>query len=157
MKYSLLSKEQFEALHNEFAQFLATQKIDAALWKTYKATNDKIVAEELALFSDMVWDDVLAKVKYLNLVIQKEIYMFKVVGEKLHILIVKYKGDTIDFTTKEGLKWLGDNLKSPEITLQEGTRIFDSEAKKQELFKWIVKGAQITNGTLYESLRVAIA
>jgi hypothetical protein len=28
MKYRKLTKEQFESLHEEFAQFLATQKID---------------------------------------------------------------------------------------------------------------------------------
>jgi len=33
MKYRQLTKEQLESLHKEFAQFLATQKIDAVQWQ----------------------------------------------------------------------------------------------------------------------------
>jgi hypothetical protein len=32
MKYKRLTKEQFEALHQEFSNFLATQSIDKAEW-----------------------------------------------------------------------------------------------------------------------------
>ena len=156
MKYSLLSKEQFEALHKEFAQFLATQKIDATLWKEYKATNNKIVAEELALFSDMVWDDVLEKVKYLELIITNEIYLFKVKDNQLQLLIIKSQDKSIDFTTKAGMLWMQHNLKSEAIELLQATRNFDTDAKKQELFKWITKGAQITSGELQEAITTTL-
>ena len=66
MKYRQLTKEQFESLHKEFAQFLATQKIDANKWTALKSENSPIVKEELELFSDLVWDDVLNKVEYLE-------------------------------------------------------------------------------------------
>ena len=59
MKYRQLTKEQFESLHKEFAQFLATQKIDIGEWNKMKSQNTALVKDELNLFSDLVWDDVL--------------------------------------------------------------------------------------------------
>lgn len=66
MKYRQLTKEQFESLHKEFAQFLATQKIDIDEWNKMKSQNAALVEDELNLFSDLVWDDVLNKVEYLE-------------------------------------------------------------------------------------------
>ena len=65
MKYRKLTKEQFESLHQEFAQFLATQKIDIYKWNKMKSQNSALVEDELCVFSDMVWEDVLNKVEYL--------------------------------------------------------------------------------------------
>ena len=36
MKYRLLTKEQFESLHQEFAIFLASQSIDVKEWDEIK-------------------------------------------------------------------------------------------------------------------------
>ena len=62
MKYRKLTKEQFESLHEEFAKFLASQKIDANEWNKMKAENSALVEDELCVFSDMVWEDFLNKV-----------------------------------------------------------------------------------------------
>ena len=45
MKYRQLSKEQFESLHKEFAQFLATQKIDVKEWEIIKVKKPSLVEE----------------------------------------------------------------------------------------------------------------
>ena len=66
MKYRQLTKEQFESLHQEFAQFLATQSIDVKEWTTIKAENPKLAEEEMNLFSDVVWEDVLTRTKFLE-------------------------------------------------------------------------------------------
>ncbi|MDP3353915.1 MAG: DUF6495 family protein, partial [Flavobacteriaceae bacterium] len=58
MKYTLLTKEQFKALHQEFALFLASQQIDAKEWKQLNKDKPEVVLEELQVFSDFVWEDV---------------------------------------------------------------------------------------------------
>ena len=45
MKYRQLTKEQFESLHEEFARFLASQKIDANEWKTIKKEKPHVADE----------------------------------------------------------------------------------------------------------------
>ena len=66
MKYARLTKQQFEELHQEFINFLATQSIAANEWETIKKTKPQIVEEELDVFSDLVWEGVLGKVTYLE-------------------------------------------------------------------------------------------
>jgi hypothetical protein len=50
MKYRRLSKEQFEALHKEFINFLATQSITAAEWEVLKSQKPEVVEAEMDVF-----------------------------------------------------------------------------------------------------------
>ena len=43
MKYTRLTKEQFEELHQEFANFLASQNIDKTEWEQIKAEKPETV------------------------------------------------------------------------------------------------------------------
>ncbi len=66
MKYRQLTKEQFESLHEDFAKFLATQSVDAKEWKQIKKEKAQVAEEEMNIFSDVVWDDVLTKTAYVG-------------------------------------------------------------------------------------------
>ncbi|MCB0467853.1 MAG: hypothetical protein KDC64_06540, partial [Aequorivita sp.] len=66
MKYARLTKEQFEELHQEFINFLATQSITADEWKKLKIEKPEVAEQELDIFSDLIWEGVLNKVKYLE-------------------------------------------------------------------------------------------
>ena len=59
MKYTRLTKEQFEELNQEFINFLATQSITAEEWKEIKEQKPEVAEEELDVFSDLVWEGVL--------------------------------------------------------------------------------------------------
>ena len=72
MKYRRLSKEQFEALHKEFINFLATQSITAAEWEVLKSQKPEVVEAEMDVFSDLVWEGVLDKVLFL----ENKVYSF---------------------------------------------------------------------------------
>ena len=61
MKYRRLTKEQFEELHQEFINFLATQSITGEEWTKIKAEQPKVAEEEMDIFSDLVWEGVLGK------------------------------------------------------------------------------------------------
>ena len=66
MKYKRLTKEQFESLHQEFAIFLASQSIDVKEWDEIKTQKPEVALEEMKVFSDIVWEDVLTKTTYLD-------------------------------------------------------------------------------------------
>ncbi len=66
MKYTRLTKEQLEELHPEFIRFLASQNIDKAEWDTLKAQKPEVAEQELDVFSDLVWDEVLTKAEWLE-------------------------------------------------------------------------------------------
>ena len=76
MKYSRLSKEQFESLHQEFINFLATQQITAAEWDTLKTTQPEVVEQELDVFSDLIWEGVLKNVGFIEHFSPQQIHLF---------------------------------------------------------------------------------
>ena len=66
MKYARLTKEQFEEMHTEFINFLATQAIDKAEWDQIKIEKPEVAEQELDVFSDLVWEGVLSRTEYLE-------------------------------------------------------------------------------------------
>ena len=76
MKYSRLTKEQFEELHQEFINFLATQSITVDEWQDIKTNKPYVAEQELDIFSDLVWEGVLNQTKYLEHISPKDIHFF---------------------------------------------------------------------------------
>jgi hypothetical protein len=152
MKYTLLSKEQFEALHEEFSQFLASQKIDSKLWSQYKRENSIIVDEELALFSDMVWDDILEKVAYISHFLTKEMYLYKVTDSSVDLLMISIKNE-MDLSNPKGFTWLLQNIADDTVEIIKGSKeVPDMSTKKELIFELIQGGANVVDGQLYDMI-----
>ena len=78
MKYSRLSKEQFNLLNKEFSNYLATLSIDKLKWnllKKNKVNVDKILDD----FSDLVWDKVISEKVYLIHFSKKQVFFSYVI------------------------------------------------------------------------------
>ena len=148
MKYRQLTKEQFESLHEDFAKFLATQKIDAGEWNKMKSKNSELVQQELDLFSDLVWDDVLTKVDYLEHFSKTSVNFFKCEKEAIYRIVVTIDKE-IDLLSEEGYKWLLQNPKDDAVDYLKGSKQYTSDRNK-ELFDLIEKGSQIARGGLFE-------
>jgi|TARA_R110002012_G_scaffold297488_2_gene495493 hypothetical protein len=147
MTYARLTKEQFEELHEEFINFLATQSIDAKEWQTIKETKPEVVEQELDLFSDLVWEGVLNQAKYLEHISPQSMHLFALNDANMHLIGVKLKND-VDLTTKEGFAWLRDNLLNDNVEFVTATKDY-SENKNLDKFTLIQQGAHITKGELY--------
>ena len=148
MKYRKLTKEQFESLHQEFAQFLATQKIDVDEWNKMKSQNSVLVEDELSIFSDMVWEDVLNKVEYLEHFSQKSVNLFKCEKEAIYRIVITINKD-IDLFSEQGYKWLLENPKDKVVDYLKRSKVYSKE-KNIEIFNLIENGSQISRGELYE-------
>jgi hypothetical protein len=156
MKYSLLTKEQFEDLHQEFAIFLASQQIDSKEWNTIKAEKPAVAFEEMELFSDVVWEDVLTKVNYLEHISTQHLNLFKCEDNKIDRIYIKLEFLEIDLTTTKGLDWLINHLKDERVEVFSGSKTYNS-IRNVELFKLIEQGSIITNGKLYNVFTQLIA
>lgn len=147
MTYARLTKEQFEELHQEFINFLATQSIDAKEWTTIKETKPQVAELELDVFSDLVWEGVLAKAQFLEHISAKSIHLFSLNDDNMHLIGVKVKND-IDLTTAEGFGWLRENLLDDTVEFVTATKEY-SENRNLDKFTLIQQGAVITKGDLY--------
>ena len=149
MKFARLTKEQFEELHQEFINFLATQSITAEEWDTIKKNNPEAAEQELDVFSDLVWYGVLKKVKFLEHISPNQIHLFHCDKKYMRLIALKVEKDGIDLTTEKGYQWLRDNLLSDDVQFYNARKDY-SEDKHQDIFKLIQQGAQITKGELFQ-------
>jgi len=156
MKYRQLSKEQFETLHKEFAQFLASQQVDAKEWKVIKEQKPAIADEELNLFSDLVWDDALTKTKYLEHFSTANINLFKCEEKQILRIVVQVSKPNFDFFKKEDYEWFIDNTNDKTVQFLKGAKKYTKE-RNLELFDLVEKGGVISDGKLYDSLELLIA
>lgn len=151
MKYKRLSKEQFEELHVEFATFLASQQIDAREWTEIKEIKPEMAEEELDLFSDMVWEDVLGKVKYLEHFSEKVINLFKSGPGTIKRIVVQVNKPDFNFLNRADFQWFIENTNDTAVSFFKGEKNYEGE-RNSELFDLIQKGSIISEGSLYESI-----
>ena len=148
MKYSRLTKEQFEELHQEFINFLATQSVTAEEWNNLKENKPELAEMELDVFSDLIWEGTLNKVEYLEHISPKHMYLFRLNQDKMHVIVLNLKND-VDITTTEGYKWLRENLMDDNVEFLQADKNY-SNNKNLDKFKMIEQGATITKGDLYK-------
>ena len=148
MKYRQLTKEQFEGLHEEFARFLASQSIDAKEWKELKEEKPHVAEEEMNVFSDVVWDDVLTKTSYLEHFSKKVVNLFKCDEKEMHRIVINVDKE-VDLLTQEGFEWLMKNPNDEKIEFFTGTKKY-AEERNTEIFDLIEKGSAISKGEIFE-------
>lgn len=152
MKYKRLTKEQFEELHQEFANFLATQSIDKQEWDDIKTNKPQVAEQELDVFSDLVWEGVLNNAKFLEHFSKNHIFLFHCQELQLQTIIIKSLVPKVDFLTKEGLQWLSDNLFTETVELHTGKKEYNND-RNESIFQLIVDGAILSDGQLYNQIQ----
>lgn len=148
MKYTRLTKEQFEELHQEFINFLATQSITAQEWEDIKTKQPEVAEEELDIFSDLVWEGVLQKAEYLENIAPQQIFLFKLEDVHMSLIGVKVLDNSKNINTKEGYRWLQQNYMTDAVEFVTGTKKYSNDPQK-DIFNLIQQGATITKGELY--------
>lgn len=152
MKYTRLTKEQFEELHTEFTNFLASQQLDKEEWEQIKADKPHVMEEELDIFSDLIWEGALKKAKYMEHYSTSHIFLFNFDEESIRTIVIKSLNSSIDFMTVEGLRWLSDSVFTDEVEVKHGGRPFVKD-RNEEVFEIIRQGAILSDGDLYEQFK----
>lgn len=155
MKYSRLTKEQFEELTQEFTNFLATQAIDKAEWDKIKTEKPEVAEQELDVFSDLIWEEVLSRAEYLEHFSKNHIFLFQSFDTHVHSIILKSLVPEVDFLTKDGLQWLSDNMFTETIEMKTGKKEF-TDGRNESLFALIQQGAFLSDGQLYKQINTII-
>ncbi|WP_116769292.1 DUF6495 family protein [Maribacter litoralis] len=149
MKYTRLTKEQLEELHPEFINFLATQSITGDEWEDIKKNKPKVAEEELDVFSDLVWEGVLAKVSYLENISNNQMHLFHLTEKEMKLISVKVMNPEIDLTTTVGFDWFKRNWQSDFVEYLTAAKAYTDD-KNVDKFLLIQQGAVITKGELYQ-------
>ncbi len=148
MKYERLTREQFEELHQEFINFLATQSITAEEWEQIKKEKPEVAEEELDVFSDLVWEGVLRKVEYLENIDAQQMLLFHLTEKEMKLIAVKVMNPEADLTTREGFNWFKKNWQSDFVEYMTASKMY-SDDPLMDKFNLIREGGIITKGELY--------
>jgi hypothetical protein len=151
VKYRLLSKEQFEALNKEFATFLATQEITKQDWELIKQNESDKVQRQLENFSDLVWEEVLGKTKYLEHYSADSINLFYCQPEQMERIVVRVEKKGVNLLDKEDFNWFIDNSNDKSIQYFKGTKPYTAP-RNEEIFKLIEQGAVLADGKLFKAI-----
>ena len=155
MKYSRLTKEQFDELQVEFVNFLATQAIDKAEWDKIKTEQPEVAEQELDVFSDLIWEGVLSRAEFLEHFSKNHIFLFQCFDTNVKSIVLKSLVPETDFLTKEGLQWLSDNMFTDTIEMKIGKKDY-SEDRNSAIFQLIQQGAFLSGGELFKQINTII-
>lgn len=149
MKYIRLTEEQLEELEQEFVNFLATQSITAEEWGALKREKPHLAEDEIDIFSDLIWEGVLAQVNYLENISAQHMHLFKCTEKEMQLISVKVLNPDVDLSTPEGFGWFRKNWQSDFVEYLTASKAY-SEDRNMDKFELIRKGAVITKGALYQ-------
>ena len=154
-KYRLLRPEELENLENEFVNYLVVNGITAEDWEKLKNEQPEEAQRITDLFSDVVFESVLRKAKYLEFR-GKDYWQLVHCGEKqMQMIAFRDKTGQHDFREDAPVqKVLNQQLAPFEVF--RGTKDYKKE-REQEIFALTEKGYRITDGTHYESLSIKLA
>lgn len=152
MKYKRLRPEELQALEKEFVNFLASAQITGPDWEKMKEQELEKANELIEVFSDLVYDKVLRKIKFLEFRDAKTLNIFNCTEEKIKLLGLRVnESSTLDLTAPDVLsKWNQNN--SGSVTVVRTEKNYSKE-RELEMFELLETGCLITDDKLYNLLR----
>ena len=156
MKYRKLTIEELKDMENEFVRFLVSNGITADDWEKIKI-NDTNQADGLVdIFSDVVFEKVLEKVKYIEFRTPHGIKTFRCLEDKIELLGLKINSNSgIDFTKGQPLQDMLVYIKNApdgNVQMYSAEKAYKENNPKKEIFNMLENGASISEGEIFEAL-----
>lgn len=155
MKYRRLTPDELSELQKDFVQFLSANTITGTDWENLKANSPEKAEGLIDLFSDIVFETTLQKVKYLEFKTPKDIKTFHCQENKMVLLGLRITGEaSIDFTKNADPQQMLTKIKgtNAELKLYQGEKKYQKK-RELELFELMEKGALISkDGFLFKTL-----
>ena len=155
-KYKLLSQEELKEFKNEFIQYLIVNGIDAASWEKMKSEQPQHAAQILALFSDVVYEKILRKAKYLINAFNNTLFAFHYKETEAELIIVKLKTDMhVEWTNHEGLL-KKVQTKPSDFAIHQQVKAY-VKTREQEVLEMMESGCKIDEGDLFNKLKLYLS
>ncbi len=152
MKYKRLSNEELQELEPEFVNFLATNQVIASEWLDLKDNNPERVEELIEIFSDMVFENVLKKIKYVEHVTRQDWMVFHCKEEGLHMIGIQLSDESgLDLTDPDFFEQWNQAPDSIGITMYSKEQGY-AEEREKVIFQLLESGCTIAEEKLFNTL-----
>jgi hypothetical protein len=153
-KYRLLSSDELKALEKEFVEYLVVNGITADEWERLKKEENDKALQITDLFSDVVMEGALRKIKFINLYTSETVQAIQCLEDRMIMMAVKREDETLDLLTRTAFE-LRD-IKEGRISIYKGQKKYDSERQKV-IFDMTQKGYEVSDGQLFKQLALLVA
>lgn len=154
-KYRALTHGELQELENEFIEYLVLNGITASDWVNMKETNP-IAAEKLIdLFSDVVFESILRKAKFIEKRGQNYLHVFHCLPEEIVLVAMETPdSEDVDFTNPD---YVNSSMLTPPASLQVYTTSKPySKERELEIFDMLQSGCTLTDDRLFKALCLAL-
>lgn len=154
-KYRLLTTDELEELEKEFIEFLIVNGITADDWEKLKREQNGKAEDMLVLFSDVVFNGVMKKVRFLELRTPSEVKTFQCLEEKMVLVGMYAVGNKeVDFSDS-------DFLQKAAVQPPKNIKVYTADkpytkTRELELFEMTQTGCSISDGSLFKALSMAL-
>ena len=156
MKYRRLTVAELKEVQPQFVAFLVTQGIPADMWEELKQADPGNADRLIDLFSEMVFDQTLETVEYLEYKEPHDVKCFRCGAEKIDLLGLFIEGHTdVDLRNAEDPKAMLQRVRSAgaKVKLYSLEKTIQGD-RKAELFRMLENGCTISrDGALYKALQ----
>lgn len=156
MKYRRLSKEELLELESEFVRFLASHSITSDEWVKLKENEPDKVNGLIDIFSDLIFEQTLKKVQYLEQRTAKDYRTFHCLEDKIEMIGILIDGPSqLDFTQQEVSPqemMMQLQRSNARLKMYQGEKQYQ-KAREEELFELMENGAMISkDGAMFKTL-----
>jgi len=148
-KYRLLTQDELNELEQEFINYLVVNGITAEDWEDIKKNKQERAEEVLALFSDVIFEGVMRKIKFLDNKSPQSLKSFQCLADKI-VLVGLDVSNPINLLDVKEFQQILDQ--SPSDVKVYNTEKKYSKTRELELFDMIDKGCEISDGILFKNL-----
>ena len=156
MKYRRLTNGELTELESEFVRFLSSQAIAGTEWEEIKSNKPEVAEDLINIFSDMVLDNIIDRIEYLELRSAKDYKTLHCTKDKMTMLGILIEGESeLDFNQTESPQEMLRQLQqsNAKLKMYRGEKAYKVE-RNLELFGWLEKGAVISkDGNMYKTLK----
>src|SRR5687767_4005208 len=140
-KYRLLTAEELEQFQKEFIEFLVVNGIEPERWERLKETDPGSVAKIIELFSDVILESVLRKVKFIQIKSKAYVQAIQCLDDKMVCVAIE------DSAKREGKTEEGG------LSLYKSERFYNG-SREHDLFEMLQRGYEISDGDLFHKLQM---
>ncbi|MGB1040632.1 MAG: DUF6495 family protein [Flavobacteriales bacterium] len=147
-----LTLKELELFEQEFREYLAVNGIDASAWKQIKDNDPNKVDEHISVFSDVIYNSVLAKMEYVEYATDNDIKYFYYGKEKAEL--IGLESNEVSFTKPEEVIKAIENKKASIRSYRTSKNY--TKKREEELFAMLKNGCQPSDGKMFKLLEKLI-
>lgn len=150
IKYRKLSSDELLSLEKEFVEYLILNGITAPDWEKIKSEDKEKAGQIIDLFSDVVFEGIMRKVKFLEIRTATEIKAVQCLPEKMVVVGMICDDKNADLSDPG---FIARAATEPPAGLKVyTTELSYSEDREKELFEMTESGYIISDGALFKTL-----